>query len=101
MPEYEQNIYSTKTEPETGAVKVDIRKDSIIDTYDDKMNEELDLSTDDEDESQLEMPPVPFKFLIIDCSPINFIDSDGALMLKQVIFFFLDFLNNFLEIFLN
>ena len=94
LPEYEQNIYSTKTEPETGQVRVNLRKDSIIDTYDDKMNEEIDLSTDDENESQLEMPLVPFKFLIIDCSPINFIDSDGAKMLKQVVFIFWIFLPN-------
>ena len=94
LPEYEQNIYSTKTEPETGQVRVNLRKDSIIDTYDDKMNEEIDLSTDDENESQLEMPLVPFKFLIIYCSPINFIDSDGAKMLKQVVFIFWIFLPN-------
>jgi hypothetical protein len=54
--------------------------------YDDTMNKQEDLSTDDEDESQLKMPMTPFKFLIIDCSPINFIDTTGVKTIKQVIF---------------
>ena len=48
LPEYEQNIYSTKTEPETGQVRVNLRKDSIIDTYDDKMNEEIFMVSDNQ-----------------------------------------------------
>ena len=48
------------------------------------MNEQEDLSTDDEDVEDLEMPPMPFKFLIIDCSPINFIDTTGVKAIKQV-----------------
>ena len=48
------------------------------------MNEQEDLSTDDEDVEDLEMPPLPFKFLIIDCSPINFIDTTGVKAIKQV-----------------
>jgi hypothetical protein len=53
--------------------------------YNDTMNKQEDLSTDDEDESQLKMPKTPFKFLIIDCSPINFIDTTGVKTIKQVI----------------
>ena len=52
--------------------------------YDDTMTKQDDLSTDNEDESQLEMPVTPIKFVIIDCSPINFIDTTGVKTLKQV-----------------
>ena len=31
------------------------------------------------------MPKPPIKFLIIDCTPINFIDTVGVKTLKQVI----------------
>ena len=54
--------------------------------YDDKINDPIDLSTDGEDESQLEMPDKPFQCLIIDCSPINFVDTVGIKTLRQVIF---------------
>lgn len=53
------------------------------------------------DEAQLAMPDLPFKYLIIDCSPINFIDSVGVKTIKNVFFlhFFVFLLNEnfFLE----
>ena len=57
----------------------------IID-YDDHIEERVSLSSSsDEDESTLKIPVVPFKFLIIDCSPINFIDTVGVKTISQVI----------------
>ena len=55
-------------------------------TYDDSEVEEVVslASLSDEDESTLKMPEAPFKFLIIDCSPINFIDYVGARTIVQV-----------------
>ena len=52
----------------------------------DEIDEVISLpSSSDEDESTLKMPKIPFKFLIIDCSPINFIDTVGVKTLEQVI----------------
>jgi hypothetical protein len=89
LTEYEQNEYeaefqAAETESQIGMEEADPNKDLDID-YDDRMNEKVDLSTDDEDESKLEMPPTPFKCLIIDCAPINFIDTVGVKTLRQLI----------------
>lgn len=51
----------------------------------DRKNAHLDFS-DDEDkfDENSEIPMPDFQFLIIDCSPFNFIDSVGAKTIKQV-----------------
>lgn len=84
--EYEAQTQAAETESQIGIEDIHVRdrRDTIID-YDDKMNEEQDLSTDDEDDSKLQMPETPFKCLIIDCSPINFVDTVGVKTLKQII----------------
>ena len=51
-----------------------------------------DLARSEEDideiaDEKLKMPRMPVKFIIIDCSTINFIDSIGIKTLKQVILF--------------
>ena len=91
LTEYEQNEYeaefqAAETESQIGMdnMAYDRHKDVDID-YDDKMNEKVDLSTDDEDESKLNMPVTPFKCLIVDCAPINFIDTVGVKTLRQLI----------------
>jgi hypothetical protein len=47
---------------------------------------ELDSDYDPDEirDESLELSRVPFDFLIIDCSPINFIDSVGIKMIKEV-----------------
>lgn len=96
LTEYEKDEYvatqpqSAETESQLGEDEIQIShsddrrsNDTVID-YDDKINTPGDLSTDDEDESRLRMPDLPFRFLIIDCSPIVFIDTVGAKTLRQV-----------------
>jgi hypothetical protein len=88
LTEYEKDEYEAKTQAAETESQIDIEENhknqEVTIDYDDKMNEREDLSTDDEDESQLEMPRTPFKCLIIDCAPINFIDTVGVKTLKQV-----------------
>ena len=50
------------------------------------------IDSDDEDEDALDeiedeklrMPKLPIKFIIIDCSPINFADTLGVKAIKEV-----------------
>ncbi len=65
---------------------------------DDKKNvtDELILSnftTEDYEntpDNKLKMPELPVSFIIIDCSPINYIDSVGVKTIKQVKFLLFD-----------
>jgi hypothetical protein len=43
-----------------------------------------DYDVDEIEDSKLKMPKIPFNFLIIDCSPINFVDTVGVKTMKQV-----------------
>ena len=91
LTEYEKDEYEAETRAAETESQIDIEENhknqEVAIDYDDRMNEREDLSTDDEDESQLEMPNTPFKCLIIDCSPINFIDTVGVKTLRQVTIF--------------
>lgn len=45
----------------------------------------IDDSSDEEDTvAGIRLPKVPIKYLVIDCSPINFIDTVGVKTVKQV-----------------
>ena len=85
MTEYKAEKGAVETESQIEIDEKKIHLEPTID-YDDKINDPIDLSTDGEDESQLEMPDKPFQCLIIDCSPINFVDTVGVKTLRQVIF---------------
>jgi hypothetical protein len=44
-----------------------------------------DYESDEIEDAKLKMPRIPFSFLIIDCSPINFVDTVGVKTMKQVL----------------
>jgi anti-anti-sigma regulatory factor len=43
-----------------------------------------DYDVDEVEDAKLRMPKLGFNFLIIDCSPINFVDSVGVKTMNQV-----------------
>ena len=43
-----------------------------------------DFDVDEVEDSKLSVPKISFKFLIIDCSPVNFVDTVGVKAMKQV-----------------
>ena len=49
------------------------------------LNENKSTSSDDENNVESKILKLPFKHLIIDCSPIFFIDTVGCKTIKQVI----------------
>lgn len=48
--------------------------------------EEFDIeeALDADDDESINIPELPIKYIIIDCSPINFIDTVGVKALNQV-----------------
>lgn len=49
-------------------------------------NEEFDFedALEADDDKEIKIPKIPIKYIIIDCSPINFIDSVGVKAMKHV-----------------
>lgn len=56
----------------------------IIDHEDYADQLDSDFEADDVADEKLRMPKIGFKFLIIDCSPMNFIDTVGVKTMKLV-----------------
>lgn len=74
MTEYE--IYEHQAERQNGETESQMG---------DKKNGHMNLSDDEESFDENSEIPIPnFNFLIIDCSPVNFIDSVGIKTLNQV-----------------
>lgn len=50
-------------------------------------NQEFDFedALEADDDKDIQIPKIPIKYIIIDCSPINFIDSVGVKAMKHVI----------------
>ena len=85
-----QNVNETenannKTLNELEPISIEI-KENLSDVHNYSSS---DSDSDDEEKylkDKFKMPELPIKYLIIDCSPINFVDTVGAKVIKQVKF---------------
>lgn len=73
---YEFDIDIYKGNSETSQVE----ESSLSDRFD----VEEALEADETHFDHMRIPPLPIKFIIIDCTPINFIDTVGIKSIKQV-----------------
>lgn len=73
---YEIDIDIYKGNSETNEVE----ESSVFDRFD----VEEALEADEAHFDHMRIPPLPIKFIIIDCTPINFIDTVGIKSIKQV-----------------
>jgi hypothetical protein len=80
--EFEMNELKTATNQEM-RVQSFIRIEKF-DYENNRYDIDSDYDVDDIADEKLRMPTIPFSFLIIDCSPINFIDTVGVKTMKQV-----------------
>ena len=99
MTEYERNEHEAekRNNADTESQIVDHNYGVIsIDKLDyDKNREGIDSDYDPDEirDDKLRMPRLEFNFLIIDCSPINFVDTVGVKTIKQVYFYFFSIVN--------
>ena len=90
MNEYE--LQMQEMNPETAAESEQIKPSmhNISFNYENEVPPDLYGNIDSSDEetedekNQFKLPRVPLRFLIIDCSAINFIDTVGVKAIKQV-----------------
>ena len=79
-------INNNKTLEEPESIRIEIKENqSNVHNY-----SSSDSDSEDDEEKYLKdkfkMPELPIKYLIIDCSPINFVDTVGVKVIKQVDF---------------
>ncbi len=87
--EYERNEHEAEKEQnaDTESQIFDAFSMINIDRHDyEKHRGEIDsgYDVDEIEDAKLKMPKIPFNFLVIDCSPINFVDTVGVKTMKQV-----------------
>lgn len=79
-------ITNNKTLNEPESIRIEI-KENQSNVHN---NSSSDSDSEDDEEKYLKdkfkMPELPIKYLIIDCSPINFVDTVGVKVIKQVKF---------------
>lgn len=84
LTEYElNNRLSEGTEYDVDHSKRNLNKNLGGENF--NVEETLDaLDDNDQNAADMTIPKLPIKFIVIDCSPINFIDTVGIKSIKQV-----------------
>lgn len=79
--EYERNEHEADRQAETESQLGADEQRVHMNFYDTNYNQDEQTNSDDD----LKLPILPIKYLIIDCSPIYFIDTVGCKTIKQVL----------------
>lgn len=79
--EYERNEHEADRQAETESQLGADEQRVHMNFYDTNYNQDEQKNSDDD----LKLPILPIKYLIIDCSPIYFIDTVGCKTIKQVL----------------
>lgn len=89
-PSVDANGNKRKSDAPSESIRIKIDDADYDDTVVEHHDSDIEIESASEiDEDELAMPELPIKYLIIDCSPINFIDSVGVKTIKNVFDFLL------------